>query len=557
MPGRKLFPDSVIPLPAGQGLATQGLLISPAEPRHRAAAMSLHFALSLPEGKQRELEDRVAAGEVIPFAEQARDYAADPAAADRLARWLTAQGYTIDQVTPDHTTVYATAPAGTIEASLGVTMVRVTRDGHAYTAACDTPSLPDDVGGPVFHIGGLQPFLRPNKHYRISHHKPPPDGVPPDGVPDDPTDTAAPQKQKKKKKKPAAADPTQPPYTVPAILKAYGADGLGLTGAGQEIAILIDTVPLDSDLTLFWRANGVSADLGRVTKINVAGGTLPSPEGEESLDVEWTSGIAPGAGIRVYACGSLSFTALDQALDRIIADAAQRPALRQLSISLGLGETYLQGPSGEMATQHQKFLKLAAAGVNVFVSSGDAGSNPDDTGHSSKGPLQVEYEASDPCVIGVGGTSLRLGADGHVAAEVAWPGSGGGKSVDFPRPAWQVGNGVPAGGQRLVPDVAGPADPNEGALLYLNGQKEQIGGTSWSAPLWAGFCALINEARTKAGKGALPFLNPLLYPLLGTPCFRDITQGSNGAYSAGPGYDLVTGLGVPNVAQLVSRLQNS
>ncbi|WP_198924780.1 hypothetical protein, partial [Nitrospirillum viridazoti] len=105
--------------------------------------------------------------------------------------------------------------------------------------------------------------------------------------------------------------------------------------------------------------------------------------------------------------------------------------------------------------------------------------------------------------------------------------------------------------------VAGPADPNEGALLYLNGQKEQIGGTSWSAPLWAGFCALINEARTKAGKGTLPFLNPLLYPLLGTPCFRDITQGSNGAYSAGPGYDLVTGLGVPNVAQLVSRLRDS
>jgi hypothetical protein len=70
----------------------------------------------------------------------------------------------------------------------------------------------------------------------------------------------------------------------------------------------------------------------------------------------------------------------------------------------------------------------------------------------------------------------------------------------------------------------------------------------------AGFCALINEARVKAKKSPLPFLNPLIYPLSGTACFRDITQGSNGAYEAGPGYDMVTGLGVPNVAKLIQAL---
>jgi kumamolisin len=107
---------------------------------------------------------------------------------------------------------------------------------------------------------------------------------------------------------------------------------------------------------------------------------------------------------------------------------------------------------------------------------------------------------------------------------------------------------------RLVPDVSAVADPNTGALLVLHGKGTQIGGTSWSAPIWAGFCAMINEARNKAGKPPLPFLNPLLYPLMGTACFRDVTAGSNGAYKAGPGYDMVTGIGVPNVAQLIQKL---
>ena len=74
--------------------------------------------------------------------------------------------------------------------------------------------------------------------------------------------------------------------------------------------------------------------------------------------------------------------------------------------------------------------------------------------------------------------------------------------------------------------------------------------------MWAGFCALINEARVKAGKPALGFLNPLIYPLAGTPAFRDVTKGSNGGFSAGTGYDLVTGLGTPMVKELLARLNS-
>jgi kumamolisin len=130
----------------------------------------------------------------------------------------------------------------------------------------------------------------------------------------------------------------------------------------------------------------------------------------------------------------------------------------------------------------------------------------------------------------------------------------GGKSAFFERPVWQKGPGVPSGTNRLVPDVSLTADPTEGAFVFLNGQVQQFGGTSWSAPVWAGFCALINEARTNANKPPLPFLNPLIYPLIGTSCFRDIVAGSNGAFDAGAGYDMVTGVGVPNVKELIQAL---
>ncbi len=532
MPARKMFSHSVVPLPAGPGLTPQGLIVSAAEPKHRQETMTLHFSLSPSAARQQELEGRVARGEVVPFQEQAAKYGADAASAGALAAWLKQQGFTIAHVTPDNTSIYASATASQIEASLGVHMVRVTRDGQTYTAASDAPSLPDGVAQDVLHIGGLQPFLRAHRHCRISHR------IPEDGA----------------GAQPAPAIANAPPYLVAEILGAYNADDLKLTGAGQEIAILIDTFPLDSDLTAFWKFNKIPPDLKRIAKIKVGSGTLPPPEGEESLDAQWASGIAPKAAVRIYAAGSLQFTDLDRAIDAIIADAAQRPGLRQVSISLGIGETYLGGPSGEVATEHQKFLRLAAAGVNVFVSSGDAGSNPDGTGHSAGGPLQAEYEASDPCVIGVGGTSLTLSPNGSVAAEVAWPSSGGGKSLYFARPDWQQGDGVPDGAQRLVPDVALAADPDEGAVLFLNGQRLQIGGTSWSAPVWAGFCALLNEARHRKGKEPLPFLNPLLYPLLGSGCFRDIDSGTNGSYQASPGYDLVTGLGVPDMEQLAARL---
>ena len=539
MAGRKVFQDSVTALPDQMGLTPNGLMVQAMEAEHGEEPMTLLFSLAIPKEAQDELESRVAKGEVVSFDEMKKSYSPKAADVEGLVSWLKAQGYEIAQTAPDSTGVYARAKASQIEQSLQVKLVRVTKEGLTYTAAKNAPSLPTDVGNSVHAIIGLQPFRQAHKHNRTCAPKNGNRALLPTGAA-------------------AAASPSPnianaPPYLVEEILKAYDADGLDVTGKGQTIAILIDTFPTDSDLTSFWTRNNVPVTLAQIQKINVKGGLVPAPEGEETLDTEWSSGIAPGATIRIYATGSLKFVDMDLALDRIIADLPTQPGMRQLSMSLGLGETFLGGPQGEVATQHQKFVRLAAAGVNVFVSSGDAGSNPDSTGHSPTGPTQAEYESSDPFVVGVGGTTLKLSSNGGVASEIGWTSGGGGKSIFFNRPPWQKGNGVPAGTQRLVPDVSLTADPDEGAMLVIHGKVKQIGGTSWSAPVWAGFCALMNEARTKAGKPALPFLNPLIYPLMST-CFRDIKAGSNGAFNAGPGYDLVTGIGVPKVKALIQAL---
>ena len=167
----------------------------------------------------------------------------------------------------------------------------------------------------------------------------------------------------------------------------------------------------------------------------------------------------------------------------------------------------------------------------------------------------MNYFASDPSVTAVGGTSLTLSTMSGIATnETVWSGSGGGISGFVARPFWQTGVGVPSGSTRLVPDVASAADPLTGALVVLNGQEMQFGGTSWSAPTWAGFCALINQARANASLPPAGLLGPKLYPLLRTKAYRDIVAGDNGAYPAGVGYDLCTGVGVPDLKTLLRPL---
>jgi kumamolisin len=532
----KPFPDSVIPILDRVGRGQDGgWLVEEAGAIELEAQMFLHFALAVSEAKKAQLEQTAHGGEPISPEILTSEFGSSSRNSERVIEFLRSYGLEISYVSADRANVYVTGIARQIATILNVTLVKVTTHEGSFIAAGDVPNLPLSIGQHVDAIIGLQPFLRARKGVQTEHTTS--DAVGGPGAIGRPI--------------PSPAGVTG--YLVSQIKKAYAADLLGADGSGQTIAILIDTFPRDADLIGFWAANEQSANLARIQKINVKGGALPAPEGEETLDAEWASGIAAGAKVRVYATTSLNFPDLNLGLDRIIDDLAAIPGLKQVSISLGLGELFLGAPNGIIATQHAKYVRLAAAGINVFVSSGDGGATPDQTGKPG-GPLHVQFPATDPCVIGVGGTTLMLQPNGAVSSEVAWSGSGGGVSKYLDRPAWQRGSDIPAGAYRLVPDVAAAADPTTGAFFYFESVAKSIGGTSWSAPTWAGFCACLNQLRIAKGLGPLPYLNPLFYGFRSRRRFRDIVSGSNGGFFAGPGYDMVTGLGTPLMNDLSRSL---
>jgi kumamolisin len=207
----------------------------------------------------------------------------------------------------------------------------------------------------------------------------------------------------------------------------------------------------------------------------------------------------------------------------------------------------------------EAFQSAAAMGVTVCVAAGDDGS----TDGVTDGLNHVDFPASSPNVLACGGTEL-IASGNAITSETVWNelannegATGGGISDVFPLPSWQTGAGVPPSANsshnvgRGVPDVAGDADPATGYVTLVDGNPDVIGGTSAVAPLWAGLIALINQSIGKP----VGFINPLLYEDASTAAdFHDITSGTNGAYSAGPGWDACTGLGSPIGIQVATAL---
>jgi kumamolisin len=206
------------------------------------------------------------------------------------------------------------------------------------------------------------------------------------------------------------------------------------------------------------------------------------------------------------------------------------------------------------------YQKFSAQGQNFFTASGDGGSYP-----SNSRPYY--YPAEDDYVTAVGGTDLQVAsAGGPWSSETAWPDSGGGISQDnIPIPAWQQLPGVITTANkgsktlRNVPDVAAEANFDFYVCADQSGcTANEYGGTSFAAPMWAGYMALVNEQAIENGNPSLGFVNPAIYNLgVGSgyaTAFHDITSGSNGGFSAEKGYDLVTGWGSPNGNGLIAAL---
>jgi subtilase family serine protease len=274
--------------------------------------------------------------------------------------------------------------------------------------------------------------------------------------------------------------------------------------------------------------------------------------GEIALDVEWVHAAAPKANILlVETVDSSYFDGSGGGLIPGVVYAAQQPGVVVVSNSYGGGEF-----SGETSIDPFFVSFNAGNGKNVAYtySTGDFGANG-------------SYPAYSPNVVAVGGTSLYVrSALGQYGTEFGWSGSGGGISAFEPAPAFQP-NGT---GMRLTPDVSMVADPVTGVAVYsvsAFGGWTSIGGTSLACPLFAGVTALADQQRVASSLPTLTSaqLNTDMYfDYFGilppsTPSwaasFHDPIIGSNG-YSAGPGYDLVTGLGTPKVPSFLKVLQN-
>ena len=514
----KRFRNSINKLTADHG--SQRQLNS--EELSKLLDISFHFKLS--EQKQNELISIIENGEILSPSDLLSNYTADESEINELIQYLKNSGFTNVKKSSDGCSVFATGTTEVISSSLNCNMVSIENELGKNIVAITEPSLPDSISINIDSINGLQPLAQFNKLNRRD-------------------DRIIFLKRNSQNRFNKLINYNRP-YLIDAIKSAYNALNTSFDGRGQVIGILIDRVPNSLDLVRFWRLNNQSTSLSRVFNINVNNLRLGPANGEETLDVQWSSGIATGARVNVYATGLLTFSAVERGLDRIFYDVLRTPTLRQISISLGIGERNLT--PGELISKNDKYLRLRALGVNIFVSSGDSGSHP-------SGVLQVEFPASNPNVISVGGTNLNINTSGNLVSESAWTKSGGGRSYVYEKQSYQ--NILP-GQFRAVPDVSAVGDQATGVCVILNGAKYQFGGTSVGAPIWAGFCALINSARASRGKAPIGFLLPHLYSLIGTQNFRDISSGSNGQYPSIVGHDMVTGLGTPNVKNLIDSLIN-
>lgn len=345
-------------------------------------------------------------------------------------------------------------------------------------------------------------------------------------------------------------------FTPSQIRDAYGMNQVSFgsvtgNGAGQTIALIdaYNDPTIQADLTAFDAAFGLANTTLTVVNQNGATTGLPAvdPEGpgsddwevEEALDVEWAHAMAPGADIILVEATDSSPSNLFAAANW----ARQETGVSVVSMSWGGNET-----SSE--TQYDSIFTTPSGHIGVtFIAS---------TGDSS---APAGYPAYSPNVLAVGGTELSVDSLGNYQSETGWSGSGGGISQVEAQPSYQTGIVTQSTTNRTAPDVAFDANPSSGVSVYdsyNNGTVdpwEIIGGTSLGAPSWAGIIAVADQGRVIAGEATLQSNSgtlPLIYSAP-TSDFHDITSGNNG-FSAGVGYDLVTGRGSPVVNLLIPYL---
>jgi kumamolisin len=359
--------------------------------------------------------------------------------------------------------------------------------------------------------------------------------------------------------------------TPTALLTTYNAAGFardGFTGKGTTIVIFAfngyDQADLDKFATTF--------ALPKFTP-TLVGDQLPEPYGETTMDLEVAHAIAPDAQkVVVNARPTVEGDGGYEKIGQMLEDTDRQFPAAVWSFSIGWGCDKLL-TAADLAPIRSALADAHSHGTTAFDASGDLAGlecKGGDDWDSPPGPSDIGLDsvASVPEMTSVGGTTLSTDTNGVWLAEQAWfdvplsQGTGGGVSSLFDLPPWQQVASTQVAperntGKRLTPDISAVADPFTGVKIVLNGDTVVGGGTSQSAPIMAGLAAVMNQFLIANGGRAIGDINPLLYRMAQgamLPGFRDVTLGGNAVDTAGPGFDLVSGLGTPDVDNLARNL---
>ncbi len=449
---------------------------------------------------------------------------------DALMTWASSNGLSVRWRPGDDWAIIQGAPT-TVADTFGVPVHDYRgRRGQVFYASPQQPSVPASVNGEVSEFGRILGYT--------PHH------------------TARPPMR-----------PRRGGLTPAELLTAYNAGRLastGNTGKGTTIVLFEFDGFEQADLDSF-------SDLSELPRFTptLVGGQPGKPTGEAVMDLEVAHAIAPDARLVVVnAVPTLEGDGNFEKIGRMFEDADRQFPGAVWSLSIGWACDKLL-TAADLVPVRAAVAKAQSHGTSAFDASGDNAGLQCKGGEdwsSPPGPSDVGLDAisSLPEMTAVGGTALTLDGSGMWLAEQAWfnsplsIGSSGGVSALFPRPDWQhTVSSSRDSNHRLSPDVSAAADPLTGARIVFDGQTLIGGGTSQAAPIWAALTAVMDQYLIANGSRALGALNPMLYRIAAgapRPGFRDVSLGANAVDTATPGYDLVTGLGPPNIDNLVRNL---
>jgi hypothetical protein len=475
---------------------------------------------------------------------------------------LRSRGLNPGAISSNHLSISVTATAAQVESAFGVGMAkyRLVGGGTGF-ANTSAPRLQANVASHVQAVIGLDNLIRMHSFStvpsrasaRLSRSR----TMRPAGEP-----TGGPQPCSN-----AVSQQSMGGLTADELAFSYEFSPLyksGDFGQGTSVGIIeLGEPDSDSDIGTYLSCYGIHTKIGydKVDGFNLTG----PGAGEAALDIEVVAGTAPRAKITVYQAPNSDQGQYDDYLAIVQQDTA-----RVISESYGLCEHY-QDPNAANAIT-TLFEQAAVQGQTIVASSGDSGSEgcwliPGNTTPASF--LDVNFPASDPFVLGVGGTTLfqvkqRPGEAVWNDQAISEDATGGGKSTFYSQPFYQKLFGIRSS-VREVPDVSASADPQTGYVVFWNGSWLQIGGTSGAAPEWAAFLALTD---TKCSSSPVGWVNPVMYhvasavkaviddigKVTGSLNNNDYTGQGGGHYAVGKGYDMATGLGSPIGGALASNL---